>query len=157
MDDSIFISLSYMVHWLFILGQGWLLSNLSKLSLSKFWIVHNAVWMHALLLCCQGFRKCLHAVQTTPTWTKTTLTCFTELIAVQTSMAEYEWTVYQMKVEWLYYPALKSVLLYIFFWFWKFGVNPGFPFFNSHCRKVSEGKQNRTYWNLILIILVVRY
>ena len=31
-----------------------------------------------------------HAAQTMPTWTKPILTCFTKLIAVQPSMAEYE-------------------------------------------------------------------
>ena len=40
--------------------------------------------------------------------------CFTKLIAVQPSMAEYELTMYQIKVDWLCYHALKSVLLYFF-------------------------------------------
>ena len=56
--------------------------------------------MHELLLCCESSRKCRHAAQRLPTWTKTMLTCFTKLIAVQPSMAEYEWMyMYQMKVE----------------------------------------------------------
>ena len=33
-------------------------------------VVHNAVRMHELLLCCRSSRKCHHAAQATPTWTK---------------------------------------------------------------------------------------
>ena len=40
-----------------------------------------------------------HKPQTMPTWTKPILTCFTKLIAVQPSMAKYEWTMYQIKVD----------------------------------------------------------
>ena len=105
-DDSIFIFLSYgtlVVH----IGSGrtaqqsWnceACQNCIRPSF-EFVIVHNAVRMHELLLCRESSRKCHHAAQTTPTWTKTILTCFTKLIAVQPSMAEYEWTMYQMKVE----------------------------------------------------------
>ena len=56
----------------------------------SFVTVHNAVRMRELLLCCERSRKCHHAAQTKPTWTKTILTCFTKLIAVQPSMAECE-------------------------------------------------------------------
>ena len=66
------------------------------------------------------------SAQTTPTWTKPILTCFTKVIAVQPSMAEYEWTMYQIKEDYSCYHALKSVLLY-FFQFEKLGVKPGFP------------------------------
>ena len=67
----------HIVHWSFILGQGWLLSNHFCKACQN-------------CLCCESSRKCHHAAQTTPTWTKTILTCFTKLIAVQPSMAEYE-------------------------------------------------------------------
>ena len=45
----------------------------------QFVIVHKAMRM----LCCESSRKCHHAAQTTPTWTKPILTCFTKCIAVQ--------------------------------------------------------------------------
>ena len=86
-----------MVHWSFILGQGWLLSSshfrraCQNCLHPSFVIIHKAVRMHYLLLCCESSRKCHHAAQrTTPTWTKQILTCFTRLIAAQPSMAEYE-------------------------------------------------------------------
>ena len=76
---------------------------------------------------------CHHAAQTTPTWTKTILTCFTKLIAVQPSMAEYKWTMYQMKEE-LRYHALKSVLLYLFFRYWEISsqTRVSIFFFKTH-------------------------
>ena len=57
------------------------------------------------------------------------------LLSVQPSIAEYEWTMYRMKVEWLCYHALKSVYyIYIFFFFFYLESNPGFLFFyKSHC------------------------
>ena len=59
---------------------------MSKLSASKFWV-------------CFDVKAPAYAAQTMPTWTKQILTCFTKLIAVQPSMAKYEWTMYQMKVD----------------------------------------------------------
>ena len=88
---------------------------MSKLSSSKFCRSTQSSADALLLLCCKSSRKCHHAAQTTPTWTKPILTCFTKLIAVQPSMAEYEWTMYQIKVDYLCDHALKSVLLYLFF------------------------------------------
>ena len=50
-------------------------------------------------------------------------------------MTEYEWTMYQIKVDYnLCYHALKSVLLYKFIYFFnfeKFGVKSGFLLHNS--------------------------
>ena len=91
-----------------------------------------------LLLCCKSSRKCHHAAQTTPTWTKAFFLYLYVwqwiLIAVQPSMAEYEWTMYQMKKKKLCYHALKS---YLFPILRNLESNPGFllffSFFNSHC------------------------
>ena len=65
----------HMVHWSLILGQGWLLSNHFCTACQtclhpSFVIVHKAVRMHQLLLSCESSRKCHHAAQTMPTWTK---------------------------------------------------------------------------------------
>ena len=59
----------HMVHWSFILGQGWLLSNnfckaCQNCLRPSSVIVHNAVRMHELLLCCGSSRICHHAAQT---------------------------------------------------------------------------------------------
>ena len=85
----------HMVHWSFILGQELLLTNhfckaCQNCLHPSFVIVQKAVRMHSLLLCCESSRKCHHAAQAMPTWTKPILTCFTKLIAVQPSMAKYE-------------------------------------------------------------------
>ena len=63
----------------------WICFVISVFNFEKFWVK-------------PGF---YHAAQTTPTWTKPILTCFTKLIAVQPYMymAEYEWTMYQIKVD----------------------------------------------------------
>ena len=45
-------------------------------------------------------------------------------------MAEYEWTKHQIKVDQLYYHALKSVLLYLFS-FGNLESNPGILLRNS--------------------------
>ena len=85
----------HMVYWSFTLGQRCLLSirfckACHNCLLQTFGILHNAVQMDELLLCCESSRKCHHAVQTMLTWTKTILTGFTKFIAVQPSMAKYE-------------------------------------------------------------------
>ena len=115
-----------MVHWSFILDQGRLLSNhfckaLLKLSPSKF---------------CHGTQSSADAPIVPLLWKspamlsssknnaylgKTNLTCFTKLIAVQPSMAKYEWTMYQ----------IKSVLLYLFSVLRNFESNRGFLLRNS--------------------------
>ena len=82
-----------------------------------------------MLLCCESSRKCHYAAQTTPTWTKTVLTCTTKLIAVQPSMAEYEWTMYQMKTRIIMLSCTEISFAISFFDFEKFGVKSGFPFF----------------------------
>ena len=82
-----------------------------------------------IVVCCGSSPKCHHALQTTLTWRK--------LIAMQPTMAEYEWTVHQIKVDLLCYHTLTSVLLYnISIWrIWE--SNPGFLLlfilFYSHC------------------------
>ena len=65
----------HMTHWSRILANRWLLSNnLCKACQNylhpSFVFVHKAVRMHLLLLCCESSRKCYHAAQTMPTWTK---------------------------------------------------------------------------------------
>ena len=133
-DDSMFVCFSHMVHWSFILGQGWVLSN------------------HVCKACqnclCPSFEfvqfecGCMNCSFVVTIPANAVMLCkwrqlgqkqfwhvFTKLIAVQPSMAEYEWTMYQMKVDWLCYHALKSVLLCLFSILQNFGVKPGFAFF----------------------------
>ena len=69
-EDSLFIFI-HMVHWSFVLGQGWLLSNNFCMACQNclrpiFVIVHNAVWMRELLLCCDSSCRCHHAAQIMP-------------------------------------------------------------------------------------------
>ena len=64
-----------MTHWSRILANRRLLSNnfckaCQNCLHPNFVIVHKAVRLHLLLLCCESSRKCYHAAQTTPTWTK---------------------------------------------------------------------------------------
>ena len=64
-----------MTHWSRILANRRLLSNhfckaCQNCLHPSFVIVHKAVRLHLLLLCCESSRKCYHAAQTTPTWTK---------------------------------------------------------------------------------------
>ena len=105
----------HMVHWSFILGQGWLLSNYfckacqnysSKVchstQSSADALIVSLLWKLPPMPSCSTNNANLD---------KPILTCFTKLIAVQPSMAEYEWTLYQIKVDQLCYHALKSVLL----------------------------------------------
>ena len=110
--------------------------SMSKLSSSKFWVCYT-VRMRELLLCCESSRKWHPATQTAKQrqlhWTEKFWHVLQKLIAVQPSMAEYEWTMYQMKVKLLCYNGLKSVFVISCFDFEKFGVKPVFPFFNSHC------------------------
>ena len=105
---------------------------MSKLSSSKFWVVvHYAGRMHELLLCCKSSHKCHHVAQTMPTWTKIILTCFTKLIDVQPSMAEWMNNV----------PNKNNVAIMhwnqfcnIFLRFWEIWSQSGFFYiFNSHC------------------------
>ena len=82
---------------------------MSKLSSSKFWhSEHKAVRMH---YCCFVVKAPANAIMHQKPKTKPILTYFTKCIAVQPSMAEYEWTIYQIKVDYCYH-TLKSVLLY---------------------------------------------
>ena len=65
----------HMVHWSFILGQGWMLSNnfykaCQNCFHPSFVIVHTSVRTHLLLLCCESPAMLYHAAQTTPTWRK---------------------------------------------------------------------------------------
>ena len=75
-DDNIFIFLSYgtLVVHIWIRDGCSAIMFLKHLHPSFVSTVHNAVRMHELLLCCESSRKCYHAAQTTPTWTKTILT-----------------------------------------------------------------------------------
>ena len=72
-NDSTTIPLSY--DTLITQANRWLLSNhfckaCQNCLHPSFVIVHKAVRMHLLLLCYESSRKCYHAAQTTPTWTK---------------------------------------------------------------------------------------
>ena len=63
----------HMVHWSFILGQGWRLGNhfckaCQNCLHPSFVIVHKAV-RTLLLLCYESRPQCYHAARTTPTWT----------------------------------------------------------------------------------------
>ena len=107
MDNSIFIFLSYGTLIAHIqLGQGWLLSNnfckacqnclrpsFEFVQFDECTQCSADAWIVALLWKLTQMPSCIHAAQTTRTWTKTILACFTKLIAVQPSMAEYERTV----------------------------------------------------------------
>ena len=140
----------HMVHWSFILGQGWLLSNnfckaCQNCLHPSFVIVHNAVQMHELLLCCESSRKCHHATQTTPTWTKTSLTCFTKLTAVQPSIAEI-WMNNVPNESRIINHALKSVLLYLFSILRNLEWNPGFLFFLTHTVQRRLDINQRWIW-----------
>ena len=126
----------HMVHWSFILGQEWLLSNhfckaCQNCLHPSFAIVHKAVRAHLLLLCCESPPQCYHAAQTTPIWTKPIWYVLQKIIAVQPSMAKYEWTMYQIKVDYLRYHVLESVLLYLFSILRNFESNRGFFLRNS--------------------------
>ena len=133
-DDRIFIFLSYgtsIVHIGSVMAaQQSFLYSMSKLSSSKFWVcaADSAVRMHYLLLCCESSHKCHHAAQTTSTWTKTILTGFMTLIAVQHPIAEYD----EQCTKW---KKNKNAIMhcYIFFFFFeKFWVKPGFLKKNTH-------------------------
>ena len=92
-DDSIFI-FCHMVHWSFILGQGWLLSSHFCKACQN--CLHPSF---ALLLCCESSLNAIMQRKQCQIGQNTILTCFTNLIAVQPSMTKYEWTLYQMKVK----------------------------------------------------------
>ena len=136
-----YLFLFHVVYWSFILDQGWLLSNnfckACQNCLHPIFVrVRKAVRMHQLLLCCESSRKCHHAAQTTPTWTKPILTSFTKLIAVQPSMAEYEWTIPNYAImHW-------SQFCYISFKSWQIWSQTRvslFFFFYSHCIMCKDG------------------
>ena len=90
MDDSTFIFLSYgtlIGH----IGSGMAAQqSFCKACQNCFRPSFTQRNLDASLLCCESSRKCHHAAQRTPTWTRTILTCFTKLIAEQPYMAKYE-------------------------------------------------------------------
>ena len=125
-----------MVHWSFILGKGWLLSNnfckacQNCLHLS-FVIVHKAVRTHLLLLC-ESPPQCYHAAQTTPTWTKPIWHVLQKIIAVHS----HPWPNMNelcTKLKWTNYVIMYwNQLCYIFFQFLRnFESNRGFLLRNS--------------------------
>ena len=120
----------HIVHWSFILGQGWLLSNHFCKACQN-------------CLCCESSRKCHHAAQTTPTWTKTILTCFTKLSSEQPSLTQYERPMYNMKEKWICYYLLITISWFFFSILRDLGLNLGFLFFTHtyciRCRPRSYG------------------
>ena len=61
-EKNIHLFFFHTVYWSFILGQGWLLSThfckaCQNCLRQSFDCVHNAVWMHELLLCCESSCK----------------------------------------------------------------------------------------------------
>ena len=128
----------HMTYWSFKLGQGWLLRNhfcKPCQSSSKFW--HCAqwgadAWNVALLWKLPQVSSCSRcALKQRQLGQKQFWHVFTKLIAVQSSMTKYEWTMNQLKVEWLRYHALKSVLLYLFS-IWE-NWSQTRVFFYAHC------------------------
>ena len=99
--DSIFIFF-HAVHWSLILGQGWLLSNhfckeCQKCLHPSFAMAHKAVRTHHCCFVVKVPRNAIKQHKPYAYLSKTNLTCFTKIIAVQPSMAKYEWTMYQIK------------------------------------------------------------
>ena len=86
---------------------------------------------------------------------KTNLTSFTKMIAVQPSMAKYEWTMYQIKVDLLCYHALKSVLLYLFSILRNFESNPDFLLRNSIELILKNWK--KLFWHVLQKWLLISH
>ena len=118
----------HMVHWSFILGQEWLLSNHVCNACQN--CLHPSF---ALLLCCESSRKCHHAAQTTRTWTKTILTfykiyCCSARISMNNVPNE-------SRIIMLSCIEISFVISFFDFEIHVFGVKPRFPFlffFYSH-------------------------
>ena len=87
-----------MVHWSFILGEGWLLSNINCKACQNclrpsFVIVHNTerTWrMQYYFVVVRALANAITRRKQGQLGQKTVLTCFTNLTVVQLSMAEYE-------------------------------------------------------------------
>ena len=81
-DDSMLISFMW-----YIGHSYWVRDGCSAIIFVKHF---KTVFVQVLSYSTLCSHKSHHAAQTTPTWTKIILTCFTKLIDVQPFMAEYE-------------------------------------------------------------------
>ena len=122
----------HMVHWSFILGQGWLLSNhfckaCQNCLRPSFEFVHK---LHELLLYCESSRKCHHAAQTTPIWQK----LFWHVLQ-KSLLCSHPWPNMNEQIQctkWMY--NNYTIMHWSLFDFEKLRVKPRFPFFNSYCK-----------------------
>ena len=127
--------LFHMTHWSRILANRRLLSNhfckacQNCLHLS-FVIVHKAVRLHLLLLCCESSRKCYHAAQTTPTWTKPSWHVLQKLL-----LCSHPWPNMNelcTKLKFTNYTIMRwNQFCYLFSILRNFESNPGFLLRNS--------------------------
>ena len=133
-DDSIFIFLSYGILVIHI-GSGMAAQQefFVKHVKTVFVQVHNAVQMHEMLLCCDGSRKCHHAAQT-PTWT---FDMFYKIDCCAAIIGRIWMNNVPNESRIIMLSCTEISFVVSFFDFEKFGVKPGFPFFNSHCRICS--------------------
>ena len=142
--------------------QSLIVNHVKTVSIQVLIIVHKAVRMHLLLLCCESSRKCYHAAQHTLYLDKTNLTCFTKIIACAPYHGQI-WMNYVPKctVHDLISArhVLKSVLLYLFLQFWEIlSQTTGFALDATQCElilKVTMEKTNgygRVLQKLVLLI-----
>ena len=121
-----------MSHWSRILANRWPLSNnfckaCQNCLYPSFVIVHKAVRMHLILLCCESSHKCYHAAQTTPTWTKPNWHALQKWW-----LCSHPWPnmneLYN-KLKLTYFVIMRwNQFCYISFKFEKLWVEPGFSF-----------------------------
>ena len=112
-----------------------------KLCLSKLtlFVLHDGI--------CGNFHKkatihasALHCVLQLKTWTKTVLTCFTNMIAEQSSLTQYEWPMYHIKDKYICFHPLIMIFL---FDFERFRIASWFPFyFNSRYTHADNQKMH---------------
>ena len=129
----------HMVHW-FIFGQGWLLGNFCKACQNclcpSFEFVQCSTqcsadaWIVALSWKLPQMPSCS---ANDANLDKNNFDMFMKFIAVQPSMAKYEWTMYQMEVQ-NYAIMLWNQCCYICFRFWEIWSQTRVSFKkNSHC------------------------
>ena len=128
----VLLFLFHMTHWSRILDNRWLLSNhfwkaCQSCLHPSFVIVHKAVRMHLLLLCCESSRKCYHAAQTTPTWTNQF-----DMFLQKLLLCSHPWPNMNKlctKLTLTNYAIMRwNQFCYICFQFWEIWVKPGFSF-----------------------------
>ena len=122
----------HMVHWSFILGQGWLLSNhfckaCQNCLRPSSVIVHNAVRMHELLLCCERSRICHHIMQHKHKLRPIFFDMFYKIDCCAAVHGRIWMNNVPNESKIIMLSCTESVMLY-FFDFEKFGVKPWFLF-----------------------------